>query len=194
MESWTRDMENESKSAWDGFEGPTEEQVNYCIRCGLCLSVCPTYKDSLRETESPRARVALVAKALEGELDLTRNFKDHMYRCLACLACQDICPVNIDIPRMLLALRTKLAEGDTVWGVTPVDRKEKMLFQAWSWMIRNRKRYDFALKLAAKGQKLFTQKNGMIRRLPPPSHGWTKGRDIRRLAAESFISRWKKGI
>ncbi|MFN2225749.1 MAG: (Fe-S)-binding protein [Anaerolineae bacterium] len=88
-------MENESKSPWDGMEGPTLEDVNYCIRCGLCLSVCPTYKDSLRETESPRARVALVAKALEGELDLTRNFKDHMYRCLACLACQDICPVGI---------------------------------------------------------------------------------------------------
>jgi len=78
--------------------------------------------------------------------------------------------------------------------VTPADRKEKFLFQAWSWMIRNRGLYDVALKLAATGQKLLTQKDGMIRRLPPPVHAWTKERDIRPLAAQSFISRWKKGI
>ena len=88
-------MENEPRSAWEGVEGPTQEDVNYCIRCGLCLSVCPTYQASLRETESPRGRVALVAKAIEGELDLTTNFKDHMYRCLDCMACNEICPVGI---------------------------------------------------------------------------------------------------
>jgi L-lactate dehydrogenase complex protein LldF len=78
--------------------------------------------------------------------------------------------------------------------VTPADRKEKFLFQAWSWMIRNRGLYDVAVKLAATGQKLFTQKDGMIRRLPPPMHGWTKGRDIRPLAKESFIQSWKRGF
>jgi L-lactate dehydrogenase complex protein LldF len=44
------------------------------------------------------------------------------------------------------------------------------------------------------GQRFLTQKDGMIRRLPPPMHGWTRARDIRPLAAQSFISRWKKGI
>ena len=89
------DMDDSPRSAWEGFEGPTQADVNYCIRCGLCLSACPTYKDSLRETESPRGRVALVAKAIEGELDLTKNLKDHMYRCQACLAFNDISPVGI---------------------------------------------------------------------------------------------------
>jgi L-lactate dehydrogenase complex protein LldF len=95
---------------------------------------------------------------------------------------------------MLLALRTKLAEGDTAWGVTPADRREKFLFQAWSWIIRNRGLYDLAVKLAATGQKLLTQKDAMIHRLPPPMHGWTKARDMKPLATDSFISRWKKGI
>ena len=88
-------MTHKPKSAWEGFEGPTRDQVDYCIRCGLCLSVCPTYQHSLLETESPRGRVMLVAKAIDGELELTTNFKDHMYRCLDCLACNDICPVGI---------------------------------------------------------------------------------------------------
>jgi glycolate oxidase iron-sulfur subunit len=92
-------------SPWAGFEAPTEEEVNHCIRCGLCLSVCPTYKESLRETESPRGRVALITKALNGELDLTGNFTDHMYKCLDCLACNDICPVGIKPADLCLGTR-----------------------------------------------------------------------------------------
>jgi glycolate dehydrogenase iron-sulfur subunit len=113
-------MTDEGKSAWDGFEGPTQDDVNYCIRCGLCLSVCPTYKDSLRETESPRGRVALVAKAVEGELDLTRNFKDHMYRCLACLACQEICPVGIKPADLCLEARYAIEEATPTPPLKPI--------------------------------------------------------------------------
>jgi len=113
-------MEQDPKSAWDGFDGPTQEDVNYCIRCGLCLSVCPTYKDSLRETESPRGRVALVAKAVEGELDLTRNFKDHMYRCLDCLACNDICPVGITPADLCLEARYAIHQATPTPPLKPI--------------------------------------------------------------------------
>ena len=113
-------MENEPKSAWEGFEGPTQEDVNYCIRCGLCLWVCPTYKDSLRETESPRGRVVLVAKAIEGELDLTRNFKDHMYRCLDCLACNDICPVGIKPADLCLEARHAIHQATPTPPLKPI--------------------------------------------------------------------------
>jgi glycolate oxidase iron-sulfur subunit len=113
-------MAQNVKSAWDGFEGPSQEDVNNCIRCGLCLSVCPTYKESLRETESPRGRVALVAKAIEGELELTRNFKDHMYRCLDCLACQDICPVGIRPGDICLEARYAIEEATGTPPLKPV--------------------------------------------------------------------------
>jgi glycolate oxidase iron-sulfur subunit len=113
-------MENDPKSAWEGFEGPSQEDVNYCIRCGLCLSVCPTYKDSLRETESPRGRVALVAKAIEGELDLTHNFKDHMYRCLDCLACNDICPVGIRPADLCLEARYAIHQATPTPPLKPI--------------------------------------------------------------------------
>jgi glycolate oxidase iron-sulfur subunit len=113
-------MEDGLKSAWEGFEGPTQEDVNYCIRCGLCLSVCPTYKESLRETESPRGRVALVAKAIEGELDLTKNFNDHMYRCLACLACNDICPVGIKPADLCLEARYAIHQATPTPVLKPI--------------------------------------------------------------------------
>jgi glycolate oxidase iron-sulfur subunit len=110
----------EIKSAWKGFEGPSQEDVNYCIRCGLCLSVCPTYRDSLRETESPRGRVALVAKAIEGELSLTTNFKDHMYKCLDCLACNDICPVGIKPADLCLEARYAIHQATPTPPLKPI--------------------------------------------------------------------------
>ncbi len=164
-----------------------------CIRCAACLNVCPVYA-KIGGHSYGYAYCGPVGAVVTPLLVGINMAKDLCLGETLCGACQDICPVNIDIPRMLLALRTKLAEGDTLWGVTPANRKEKYLFQAWSWMIRNRGLYDAAVKLAATGQKLLTQKNDMIRRLPPPVHAWTKERDIRPLAAESFIRRWKKGI
>ena len=52
---------------------PTQEQYLNCIRCGLCLAVCPTYREDLSEISSPRGRVALARKGLEGELALSGN-------------------------------------------------------------------------------------------------------------------------
>lgn len=74
---------------------PSEDQYLNCIRCGLCLAVCPTYREHLSETASPRGRVALARKSLEGELTLSPNLVEQMYACFDCLACNEICPVGI---------------------------------------------------------------------------------------------------
>jgi L-lactate dehydrogenase complex protein LldF len=92
---------------------------------------------------------------------------------------------------MLLALRRKLADGDSKWNVTRVDIKEKAIYTAWSWMIRDRRVYDFFAWLAAAGQKIFPQRAGMIRKLPPPLHGWTTSRDMKPLASRGFKQRWE---
>lgn len=66
-----------------------------CIRCGACLAVCPTYREYLSETTSPRGRVALAHKGLEGELELSPNLIEQMYACFDCMACITACPVGI---------------------------------------------------------------------------------------------------
>ena len=42
-----------------------------CIRCGLCLTSCPTYIISGHEAEGPRGRVAMARALLEGHTTLT---------------------------------------------------------------------------------------------------------------------------
>jgi glycolate oxidase iron-sulfur subunit len=85
---------------------PTEEQYLNCIRCGVCLAVCPTYREDLSEITSPRGRVALARKGLQGDLQLTSNLFEQMYACFDCLACNAICPVGIRPADLALDMRT----------------------------------------------------------------------------------------
>jgi glycolate oxidase iron-sulfur subunit len=94
-----------------GIHVPDEEQYRACSRCGLCLSICPTYRLTWRETDSPRARLMMLRKVLEGELDISPGFNDEMYRCLDCLACNAICPVGIKPGDLVLAARYMIHEA-----------------------------------------------------------------------------------
>lgn len=87
---------------------PTEEQYLFCIRCGQCVTECPTFRVTLKETQSPRARVMLIRKFLEGELTPSPNFVDQIYSCLDCMACNVICPVGIKPADLALQMRAYL--------------------------------------------------------------------------------------
>ena len=89
----------------DNIEKPDPSAYSNCIRCGLCLAVCPTYRESLVETASPRGRTALARKSLEGELPLSPNLVEQMYSCLGCLACNEVCPVGIRPADLAFSLR-----------------------------------------------------------------------------------------
>jgi glycolate oxidase iron-sulfur subunit len=98
MDYWYKTMpENPSQ--------PSEERYLNCIRCGLCLVVCPTYREYLTETASPRGRVALARKGLEGDLELSPNLIEQMYACFDCMACNEICPVGIHPAELALDMR-----------------------------------------------------------------------------------------
>ena len=91
---------------FDQLEKPEETSYLNCIRCGLCLAVCPTYREYLKETASPRGRVALTRKGLEGELELTPNLVEQMYGCFGCMACNDLCPVGIKPADLAMEMRS----------------------------------------------------------------------------------------
>jgi len=111
------------------LEKPAETDYLNCIRCGLCLSVCPTYREHLSETASPRGRVALARKGLDGQLELSPNLIEQMYGCFACMACNDACPVGIQPAELALALRyVQEQQRTTGWKKTLF---EKLIPYPW---------------------------------------------------------------
>ncbi|HIJ82003.1 MAG TPA: (Fe-S)-binding protein [Desulfuromonadales bacterium] len=67
-----------------------------CMRCGMCLPACPTYKETFLETASPRGRVALIRKLQEGQLDQSERLLEFLSLCLDCQACASACPCGVN--------------------------------------------------------------------------------------------------
>ncbi|CAG0984190.1 partial Lactate utilization protein B, partial [Anaerolineae bacterium] len=170
---------------------PQFREMLCCIRCAACLNVCPVY-GKIGGHSYGFAYSGPVGAVVTPLLTGINRAKDLCCGETLCGACKDACSMNIDLPRMLLALREKLAYGDADWQVEPASRAEGLAYRGWSWLIRNRRIYELGLKLAAAGQQLLPQKKGMLRRLPPPVQGWTQSRDLHPLAEETFMERWRR--
>jgi len=76
-----------------------------CMRCGMCLPHCPTYKETFLETASPRGRVALVRKFQEGELVESENLLEYVSLCLDCQACASACPCGVNAGELVAEFR-----------------------------------------------------------------------------------------
>ncbi|HSV94175.1 MAG TPA: lactate utilization protein B [Desulfobacterales bacterium] len=170
---------------------PRFREMLCCVRCAACLNVCPVY-GKIGGHSYGFAYSGPVGAVVTPLLTGVNRAKDLCRGETLCGACKDACSMAIDLPRMLLLLREMLAYGDPVWGVTPAGRLEAMAYRGWSWLVRSRRVYEAALRLAAIGQRLLPRAGGMIRRLPPPFDGWTRNRDLTPLAPETFTARWRR--
>ncbi len=79
-----------------------------CVKCALCLPHCPTYRDSRDEGDSPRGRIALMQGFATGALEITPALTGHLDRCLACRACEAVCPAEVPYGRLIDAARSQL--------------------------------------------------------------------------------------
>jgi L-lactate dehydrogenase complex protein LldF len=92
--------------------------------------------------------------------------------------------VKIDIPTVLLHLRSKVVEQK---GATP----ERLAMRATRWIFGSGRRLRLAQRLGRIAQVPLVR-GGSIRRLPGPLSGWTRARNMRPVAGESFRDWWSK--
>jgi L-lactate utilization protein LutB len=86
------------------------QEILYCIRCGSCLNACPVFREigghayvSIDGKGSPYPGPigSVLSPALFGQLEY-----GHLARASSlCGACREACPVDIDLPKLLLRIR-----------------------------------------------------------------------------------------
>lgn len=84
-------------------------EILRCIRCGACMNVCPVYRQSSGHAYRavyPGPLGAVLSPLLAGQHRF-KEFADLPKASSLCGACQEVCPVNIPIPDLLLRLRNK---------------------------------------------------------------------------------------
>jgi L-lactate dehydrogenase complex protein LldF len=164
----------------------------YCIRCGACLNACPVYRKIGGHAygwvySGPIG--ALITPQLAG---LTQA-RELPFASSLCGACREVCPVQINIPDLLLHLRSKvqdLSDKAPKPKGTPVGERTAM--RLWAWAMKRPRLYALGGRLARLGQRVLAEQ-GWIKRFPLfPLSRWTEGRDLPALAPKSFRQRWKE--
>ncbi|NJK80776.1 MAG: 4Fe-4S dicluster domain-containing protein [Chloroflexaceae bacterium] len=91
---------------------PSDDIINTCVHCGLCLPSCPTYRETGLEMSSPRGRILLMKSVSEGVIGLdSAVFQEQMSQCLNCRACEAVCPSGVQYGTILEASRTQIAQA-----------------------------------------------------------------------------------
>ena len=81
-------------------EGREAEAIlRKCVHCGFCTATCPTYQVLGDDLDSPRGRIYLIKRVLEGA-PVTGRTRLHLDRCLTCRACETTCPSGVQYGRL----------------------------------------------------------------------------------------------
>ena len=95
-------------SGYGPGEAPGWDFYSKCIRCGLCLNSCPTYRELGVEMDSPRGRIYQMIQVERGRLPLGESFVKHIDLCLDCRACETACPSGVEYGRLVESVRGQI--------------------------------------------------------------------------------------
>ena len=156
----------------------------YCIRCGACMNVCPIYRrvggwsygwvypGPIGSIETPQ----MIGVDEAGELPFASSL---------CGACQEECPVDIDLPHQLVHMRAKAVEHRAAGNSV-----ERFAFKVWTDAMSSLPAYRRAVKLARSGAAAAAK----IGWKPGPLAVWAKTRDVPPIAAQTFKEWWEKRV
>jgi L-lactate dehydrogenase complex protein LldF len=151
-----------------------QRQGLYCIKCGACLNACPIYKNvggHTYDTTYSGPIGSLITPHLRG----MKEFKHLSYASSLCGKCTEVCPVKIDIHKMLLLNRRDAVKKN----LNP--KSEKLGWFIWKRSMLKRGFMD------AFGGKF---KNSLLKNFFKKY--WGDKRELPKVADKSFSAQWTK--
>jgi L-lactate dehydrogenase complex protein LldF len=171
------------------------KQTLKCIRCAACLNTCPVYRQTGGHAYAS-VYSGPIGAILTPQLHQSREGKlgdgDSLpYASSLCGACYEVCPVKINIPEVLIHLRSRVVERDQAtlggkfgaWNIG---------MQAAAAAFASGDRLELGQRLGRLGQLPFVTKSGFIEHLPLMLGGWTQSRDLAPLPKQSFREWWRE--
>ncbi|SFC92035.1 L-lactate dehydrogenase complex protein LldF [Nocardioides terrae] len=165
-----------------------DRQALRCIRCSACLNVCPVYErvgGHAYGSVYPGPIGAVLNPLIRGTSSAVD--KSLPYASSLCGACFDACPVRIQIPDLLVRLRTRVV--DEKRGGLPSG--EEIAMKGMAWVLGDADRLERAQKGSELGGRLLRRRTS-LGRLPGPLSAWTDARDAPTPPEETFRTWWKR--
>jgi L-lactate dehydrogenase complex protein LldF len=157
---------------------PEKRQSLYCIRCGACLNHCPVYR-KIGGHNYPWVYSGPIGAIITPQFHGVLKDPWLPFASSLCGACAEVCPVKIEIPKLLLKLRSEVTDAQRRQGGGGV---EHLAFRIWAWVMTHPQIY---LMLARMGGKFAAV-------LPKvgPLGKWAIQREIPGLPKASFHQWW----
>ena len=169
----------------------SKRQSLYCIRCGACLNTCPVYR-RIGGHSFPWVYSGPIGAILTPQFMGVAHEPGLPFASSLCGACGEVCPVKIDIPKILLELRSEVKKSETR---EKQNRLEKLAFRAFAWLMTHPRLYELAGRMAASMAP--GDDGGWVRSVSPmlnvaPVRAWLSQRDLPPPPARSFREMWRR--
>src|SRR6266852_3970749 len=155
----------------------------YCIRCGACLNHCPVYR-KIGGHSFPWVYSGPIGAILTPQFLGVNHEPALPFASSLCGACAEVCPVKIDIPRILLELRSEVKKTQAREGE---GRLERLAFRIWACVMCHPRIYEMAGMAAA---SFAPEATGLMN--IPPVRAWLSERDLPAPPSKSFRQMWRK--
>jgi L-lactate dehydrogenase complex protein LldF len=166
----------------------TERQTLRCIRCAACMNSCPVYRQTGGHAYGS-VYPGPIGAILTPQLMQMNHAQSLPYASSLCGACYEVCPVKINIPEVLLELRSQVVDQERRSAAKFFDPMYLGL-RAASVMFSRAWLFHTAQFFGRIGLKIFTGKDGWIHHLPSVGGKWTQTRDLRGLPKQTFHDWW----
>src|SRR5579871_2863215 len=143
---------------------PEKKYLNDCVHCGFCLPACPTYVLWGEEMDSPRGRIYMMRKAVDGEAPLDASFRTHMDNCLGCMACMTACPSGVQYNKLIESTRAQIERN--VPRSVGERLIRRLIFATFPYPARLRILAIPLLAYQKSGLQTLVRKSGVTRLLP----------------------------